>query len=337
MAKPTTLPEWNTNQSVPRTTAPSAGVKSDGVEPGDKLPAQWLNWFNSYVYKWCQYLDGLTGEALTWLVGQTFNGGITLHSSSDAAAQITGNVVPTTKALLVSWKYTSTSYVRVYVDHNGALWQTVNARWNAAGPTWVPDDNARGCSATCLVDGTVNFSVYYKAPGSGAFINFDEAFTADGVNGVGVAGPVAAGGNVETTAGNLVASGTPAGDAGPGLLKSKRVYSTGTPIANADFSAGAGWGGGASITGARGTDTAGEVGVSEAGGGYSANPYVRFTFKDGTYTSAPIVMATHLRNTDYPTPVPINVDVSATYVDFRPAITPSGGKTFAFQWHIIGV
>ena len=347
MAKPATVPVWDTN--LTDVTAPPLAQQTDGVDPADEveLPAEWLNYFWGWGTQWYQYLDGIEAEALEWGPRQWFKGGIEV-----------GDTSPTLWFMSLFSLFSTTAGFSSDFMGNGQRCIVVNAVYDDDAAYWTCNKSASPALRILITNGSGApaadaVAVQYHAATGGTWaegawtdlfrLSYSDVAAIRG--GLNVSGPIAAqsgdveaqSGNVKATDGNVEATGTPAGSAGPGLVKAGRFYATGTPVVNTDFVPGGGWGATASVTGPRGTDTAGEVGISEAGGGYSANPYVRFTFKEGTFTSAPIVMATHLRNTDYPTPVSINVDVTATYVDFRPAITPSGGKTFAFQWHIIGV
>jgi hypothetical protein len=58
---------------------PPAGKQDVGYTTGGDIPTSGgLNWLFRWIYKWCQYVAGLTGEALTWTARQTFSGGATV-------------------------------------------------------------------------------------------------------------------------------------------------------------------------------------------------------------------------------------------------------------------
>jgi hypothetical protein len=75
-----------------------------------------------------------------------------------------------------------------------------------------------------------------------------------------------------------------------GLLSGKRFSGNlATPLAAGDFALSAGWGTTASVGSIRGVDQWHEFVVTSAGTGQAANPTVTLTYKDLTWTTAPIV------------------------------------------------
>lgn len=56
MAKPTTLPEWNTNANGNKVQA-SAGIRNDGVAQGQPLAMNSLNFELSTLADWCNFID----------------------------------------------------------------------------------------------------------------------------------------------------------------------------------------------------------------------------------------------------------------------------------------
>jgi|SRR5688572_15911322 len=87
MAKPTTLPRFATDVGV--TVEPTESKKDTGWFESEKPPAQLMNWLFKWIYSWCLYLNGLTGELLTWTVKQTFTSG----SVTDEAVEVNGGGV----------------------------------------------------------------------------------------------------------------------------------------------------------------------------------------------------------------------------------------------------
>jgi hypothetical protein len=84
MAKPTDLPRWaETAGGTPAANIiePSSGKKDLGFSTiaespggkGDVPTSGGLNWFMRLAYKWCEWLDGLQGEELTWAENQVFS------------------------------------------------------------------------------------------------------------------------------------------------------------------------------------------------------------------------------------------------------------------------
>lgn len=70
----------------------------------------------------------------------------------------------------------------------------------------------------------------------------------------------------------------------------RRGRLAGNSIVTGDFSALTGWGAGAAVTAVAGTDSAGYVRITAGASGISANPSVLFTYHDGAWPAAPIIM-----------------------------------------------
>lgn len=74
-----------------------------------------------------------------------------------------------------------------------------------------------------------------------------------------------------------------------GRLTAKRFIADGTALVNTDFVLSAGWGDGPATIGTiTGSDQAWQGTITASGIGQGANPTITFTFKDGTWTNAPI-------------------------------------------------
>jgi hypothetical protein len=87
MPKPTTLPEWATGASA-TVTEPSLSQKQAGWAVRQRPPAQYLNWWQKAVFSWLQYVDGLTGEALTWAAKHTFSAGLATPTAPAAGTDV---------------------------------------------------------------------------------------------------------------------------------------------------------------------------------------------------------------------------------------------------------
>ncbi len=96
MAKPSSLPRWATGGAV--TPEPTEGKKTLGWEPGEKPPAQYVNWAQNLVYQWCVYLDGITNEALVWASRHTFSAGLASSVAPSAATDVVRKTELDTKA-----------------------------------------------------------------------------------------------------------------------------------------------------------------------------------------------------------------------------------------------
>jgi len=79
-------------------------------------------------------------------------------------------------------------------------------------------------------------------------------------------------------------------DSGDNTLIKRVKASQGTALGSGDFALSAGWGTGATVTGVTGTDQGWQMTVTAAGTP-AANPSVTLTFKDGTWTNAPICVS----------------------------------------------
>jgi hypothetical protein len=95
MPQPGTLPRWAETVSgtqASNVVGPAAGKQDTGYVTGGDIPTSGgLNWLFRWIYKWCQYVAGLTSEALTWTARQTFSGGATVVdppvNATDAASK----------------------------------------------------------------------------------------------------------------------------------------------------------------------------------------------------------------------------------------------------------
>lgn len=86
MAKPSTLPRWANLANPADIVDPPSGKKDTGWLTAEKPPHSYFNWFMNLVYLWAVYLDGLTGEALTWTAAHVHNRNVTFHKGADPEA-----------------------------------------------------------------------------------------------------------------------------------------------------------------------------------------------------------------------------------------------------------
>lgn len=98
MSKPVELPRWGTALLNPSDIVdPTSGKKDIGWQDGEMPPHSYMNWLFNLIYQWCSYLNGLTGEALTWTALETFSagiavtGGATIDTLNLTSLAISGN------------------------------------------------------------------------------------------------------------------------------------------------------------------------------------------------------------------------------------------------------
>ena len=80
-------------------------------------------------------------------------------------------------------------------------------------------------------------------------------------------------------------------DSGDNTLIKRMKASQGTALGAGDFALSAGWGTTATVTAVTGTDQGWQITVTSSGTGQAASPTVTLTFKDGTWTNAPICVS----------------------------------------------
>jgi len=91
MAKPSTLPRWANLAAPGDLVDPPSGKKDSGWLTGEKPPHSYFNWWKNLVYLWTVYLDGLTGEALTWTAAHVFQAGVTMTRNSGSQTLLVSN------------------------------------------------------------------------------------------------------------------------------------------------------------------------------------------------------------------------------------------------------
>jgi hypothetical protein len=158
------------------------------------------------------------------------------------------------------------------------------------------------------------------------------------VRATGASGIIADAGPITATSGTVSATGTIAGKSGPGLGIFKRLYlSGGTAAASAGAALSAGWGNTAAMSGFNGTDACGQVGITCNGTGIAASPTFSYTFRDGTFTSTPIVLCWMINVAGGGTFTPMltnSISASGFQATFNG--TPSAGGQYTIIWIAIG-
>lgn len=95
--KPSSVTTWATSATgIARTVAPPSLLKTDGVLPGDKFAAQYLNSILNHYGSWLTYLNDYEAHALTWTALQTFSLGITVNGAASFTAGVTANTLAVT-------------------------------------------------------------------------------------------------------------------------------------------------------------------------------------------------------------------------------------------------
>lgn len=115
----------------------------------------------------------------------------------------------------------------------------------------------------------------------------------------------------------------------------RRASYKGTALTTGDFSASAGWGSTASVSAATGDDVHGTVTIASAGSGQGASPTVTLTFKNGTWTAAPVCVTSTVPGAAAQT-VNWTANEAAASVVFTFNNTPSAGSSYAVKWLCLG-
>lgn len=119
--------------------------------------------------------------------------------------------------------------------------------------------------------------------------------------------------------------------------QSKRLRTSGgTALVAGDFVLGAGWGTGATVDNVEGSDGMFRFRVVAGSGAFAANPTIAVTFKDGTWTTTPIILCQQTVGT---TSVGIieQSALSVTAVTFRCRFTPATpSEAFWFSVLVMG-
>jgi hypothetical protein len=115
-----------------------------------------------------------------------------------------------------------------------------------------------------------------------------------------------------------------------GRLTSQRFISSGTALANSDFSISAGWGSTASGAVNIGTDTAWVYTITSNGSGLAANPTFTITFKDGTGTNTPVCTAKQTGGSGAIRDVTVSARSATAYTFIWNDTPAGGGATYEF-------
>jgi len=132
MSKPASLPRWADAANPADIVDPPSGKKDSGWLVNDQPPHTYFNWFWNLVYQWTVYLDGLTGEALTWTAAHIFNAGATFNGVSTTPG-LTANAANASGGKGV---YATAANAGAYAgdfSHTGAGGVALLGRNNAAG------------------------------------------------------------------------------------------------------------------------------------------------------------------------------------------------------------
>lgn len=116
----------------------------------------------------------------------------------------------------------------------------------------------------------------------------------------------------------------------------RRFAGTGTAHVAGDYALSAGWGTTATVSAVSAKDTSGRVTVSSAGTGQTANPTVTLTFKDGTWTTIPNLVAARGELNSPAGSDWMITSVTATQVVFTFQGTPVAGTTYVLCFMAMG-
>ena len=154
------LTTWATTGTI---IEPSSGQIAAGWAPGDRPPAEWLNFVFSNLSLWASYLDT---EHLPDVTQATASTPI-LGTNSTAADHAAGN----NWKLFLHAKCVDGSYMRLYAGEgndstlSGDWCITANAAFNPSTQLWSQDQAGQESTILWVADGQLRW--YGKAPGSG--------------------------------------------------------------------------------------------------------------------------------------------------------------------------
>lgn len=216
-ARPTSSVDWGGTQ-----IEPSAGQKSAGFAPGDRPPAQWINWLLSNLQEWIEYLDTEKLRDVAMLASD-----VPIVGTEDTANEHPASGSNVWKLFLRA-RVTEGTYARMYVGDgpNGSWAITTNAVWNpaAGSQNWSKDDTGQESSILLVGNNTLTWlgraagagtwTVWTTTLGSvvvGGALNvsgistlLSDLWVTGDVNATG--GVVATTGNVEAAAGDVLAT-----------------------------------------------------------------------------------------------------------------------------------
>lgn len=140
-----------TADSEAQITTPSAGQLDTGWIPGQRPPAQFLNWFMWTVYRWLLWLKQYTGEIIwaartdrtnTFTEPQIIDADPELAGMATALIDLQTTAVDFAKLIQISEQAAGAIKARWYVTTGGGLVFTMNAQWDPVGLVWLSDNNA---------------------------------------------------------------------------------------------------------------------------------------------------------------------------------------------------
>ena len=121
-----------------------------------------------------------------------------------------------------------------------------------------------------------------------------------------------------------------------GDLTIRRFKTNGTALVAGDFALSAGWGTTASVGTITGNDQWLQATITSAGTGQGASPTATLTFKDGTWTSAPIAVCQRADRASQTT-IEFTWTTTATTLVLTFEGTPVAAETFVIACHVGGV
>lgn len=147
--KPSTVPGWNvtdTHSAGSPVVEPDNTFKTTGYQSGDKLFAQFLNWFSNNVSRWIEYVRDIEGNAHFWTASNLFDfivtfGQALVGSAGDAqgARQYFPTFVgdDTTAAKTHIFFFDVDDFrVSLWVSRGPTVEIVVNADWNNTTKKW---------------------------------------------------------------------------------------------------------------------------------------------------------------------------------------------------------
>lgn len=142
MAFPDELLDWMIAKTLPDASLPNLfatghGSRQDGYFALDRPPAGHFNRMMYIVSKWIAFVNGIQGEALKWVVTQTYDTG------DDSIASLEDLFVPDAFHEFAKLSYDTGAFVRLIVGADGAFVVTINARWVVGSAEWSQGDATR--------------------------------------------------------------------------------------------------------------------------------------------------------------------------------------------------
>lgn len=289
-------------------------------------------------------LPTILSRANVWMGQQTFQAVTTVGDEIDS---FNAGATAADWSLFLNGNFGSLGHFRLYYN-SGSVCLTRNSFYTAGSPgIWTQDINTLNASRLLLTNNLFKYQYHVAVVGTWIDSLWVDVIGVDGTTDLAtfVQDIVSTNGSITASAGNIEAKGAPSGNAGPGISRSKRIYTRGTALVGGtvgmggvagDFTLSSGWGSTASVT-CTGDDVSGSVTVNATGAGLAANPTVTLNFKGGTWTTAPngiwALASTTITATDQ---VPITFSFTATTASVRYLFTPTSGRDYTFSWIHVG-